>query len=81
MTRKHDQLISAVRALLSTYSKVRRTRYTQHTNQTQCYSFVLIKSFKLKKSHAAFNEYHGSSKSLTNCQSGIQQLLIAHKKM
>ena len=38
-------------------------QYTQHTNQTQCYHFVLIKQliFYIKKTLAAFNWYHGSS--------------------
>jgi len=43
---KHDQKTRSAdfsRQSVVKYSKVRRMRYSQHTNQTQCYSLVLIK--------------------------------------
>jgi len=44
--RKHDQKTRSAdfsRQRVVKYSKVRCMRYTQHTNKTQCYSFMLIK--------------------------------------
>ena len=57
---KYDQKTQSAEFSLQSvvkYSKVRRMRYTQHTNQTQCYLFVLIKQliFYIKKLHAALN--------------------------